>query len=187
VLGIVGARYVVLQNTGTFDFVDQLLGSRLHFETAGSLNGGRRVSVLATLPDHIGGGGDAVRQYVLLMNSHDGSTAVIAATTPVPIVCMHKLCLGLKRARQRFSIRHTQEVAHRVHGAGGCWSSRCRPGRVRAARTSSPRTARSARRLRSCLGRVGGVDAERFGVRVHRRSIEQALARAERAESEGDR
>jgi transposase len=29
--------------------------------------------------------------------------------------------------------------------------------------------------------------AERFGVRVHRRSIERALARAERTESEGDR
>ena len=28
---------------------------------------------------------------------------------------------------------------------------------------------------------------ERFGVRVHRRSVERALARAERAESEGDR
>ena len=31
------------------------------------------------------------------------------------------------------------------------------------------------------------VVAERFGVRVHRRSIERALARAERTESEGDR
>jgi transposase len=29
--------------------------------------------------------------------------------------------------------------------------------------------------------------AEQFGVRVHRRSVERALARAERAESEGDR
>jgi hypothetical protein len=29
--------------------------------------------------------------------------------------------------------------------------------------------------------------AERFGVRVHRRSVERAIARAERAESEGDR
>lgn len=29
--------------------------------------------------------------------------------------------------------------------------------------------------------------AERFGVRVHRRSVERSLARAERAESEGDR
>jgi transposase len=29
--------------------------------------------------------------------------------------------------------------------------------------------------------------AERFGVRVHRRSVERAIARAERSESEGDR
>jgi hypothetical protein len=50
------------------------------FETAGSLNGGRRVWVLATLPEHVPVGGDAMRPYVLLMSSHDGSTAVIAAT-----------------------------------------------------------------------------------------------------------
>jgi transposase len=31
-----------------------------------------------------------------------------------------------------------------------------------------------------------GLIQERFGVRVHRRSVERALARAERAESEGD-
>ncbi len=29
---------------------------------------------------------DAVRPYVLLMNSHDGSTAVVAATTPIRVV-----------------------------------------------------------------------------------------------------
>jgi Domain of unknown function (DUF932) len=41
----------------------------MHFETAGSLNGGRRVWVLARLPEHIEVGGDPVRPYVLLMNS----------------------------------------------------------------------------------------------------------------------
>ena len=56
-------------------------GPAMHFETAGSLHGGRRVWVLATLPEHVEVGGDPVRPYVLLMNSHDGSTAVIAATT----------------------------------------------------------------------------------------------------------
>jgi transposase len=35
--------------------------------------------------------------------------------------------------------------------------------------------------------RLVEVIAERFGVRVHRRSVERSLARAERAESEGDR
>jgi hypothetical protein len=81
----------IVQNEEAFRFVDQLLGSSLHFETAGSLHGGRRVWVLATLPDHIEVGGDAVRPYVLLMNSHDGSTAVIAATTPVRVICQNTL------------------------------------------------------------------------------------------------
>jgi phage/plasmid-like protein (TIGR03299 family) len=91
VLGIVGERYRIVQNHEAFAFIDQLLGSSIHFETAGSLHGGRRVWVLATLPDHVEVGGDAVRPYVLLMNSHDGSTAVIAATTPVRVVCQNTL------------------------------------------------------------------------------------------------
>ena len=80
-----------MQNEEAFQFVDQLLGSDLHFETAGSLHGGRRVWVLAALPQHVQVGGDAIRPYVLLMNSHDGSTAVIAATTPVRVVCQNTL------------------------------------------------------------------------------------------------
>ena len=69
VLGIVGERYRIVQNEEAFQFVDQLLGTELHFETAGSLHGGRRVWVLATLPEQVQVGGDAVRPYVLLMNS----------------------------------------------------------------------------------------------------------------------
>ena len=73
--------------------------------------------MLATLPEHVEVGGDAVRPYVLLMNSHDGSTAVIAATTPVRVVCRTRSTGGLQRARQRFSIRHTEQISRRVHEA----------------------------------------------------------------------
>jgi Domain of unknown function (DUF932) len=76
----------LVQNHEAFTFIDQLLGSSIHFETAGSLHGGRRVWVLATLPDHVEVGGDDVRPYVLLMNSHDGSTAVVVATAPIRVV-----------------------------------------------------------------------------------------------------
>ncbi len=69
VLGIVGERYRIVQNEQAFQFVDQLIGSAMHFETAGSLHGGRRIWVLARLPEHIEIGGDPVRPYVLLMNS----------------------------------------------------------------------------------------------------------------------
>ena len=117
VLGIVGERYHIVQNAEAFAFIDQLLGSSIHFETAGSLHGGRRVWVLATLPDHVEVGGDDVRPYVLLMNSHDGSTAVIAATTPIRVVCQNTLNWGLQSARQKFSIRHTEAVKQRVHEA----------------------------------------------------------------------
>jgi len=69
VLGIVGERYRIVQNLEAFQFVDQLLGSAMHFDTAGSLHGGRQVWVLARLPEHVEVGGDTVRCYVLLMNS----------------------------------------------------------------------------------------------------------------------
>jgi phage/plasmid-like protein (TIGR03299 family) len=75
------------------------------------------VWVLATLPEHVEVGGDAVRPYVLLMNSHDGSTAVIATTTPIRVVCQSTLNWGLRDARQKFSIRHTEAVTQRVHEA----------------------------------------------------------------------
>ena len=117
VLGVVGERYRIVQNWEAFSFVDQLLGSSMHFETAGSLNAGRKVWVLASLPDHIEVGGDPVRPYVLLMNSHDGSTAVIAATTPIRVVCQNTLNWGLSKAQQRFSIRHTEQIGRRVHEA----------------------------------------------------------------------
>jgi phage/plasmid-like protein (TIGR03299 family) len=115
VLGIVGERYRIVQNIEAFQFIDQLIGSAMHFETAGSLNGGRRVWVLARLPEHIEVGGDPVRQYVLLMNSHDGSTAVLAASTPIRVVCQNTLNWALERARQKYSIRHTEKIREHVH------------------------------------------------------------------------
>lgn len=66
-----------------------------------------------------------------------------------------------------------------------------RPG-PRGAHKLTPEVVAFARDQRAAdpkLSTAGLVDAiaERFGVRVHRRSIERALARAEQTESEGDR
>jgi len=51
VLGIVSANYEVVDNRDAFRFLDALIGSDMHFETAGSLWGGRRVWVLARVVD----------------------------------------------------------------------------------------------------------------------------------------
>ena len=47
VLGIVSDRYKVLQNLEAFKFTDELLGGDILYETAGSLQGGRKVWLLA--------------------------------------------------------------------------------------------------------------------------------------------
>jgi phage/plasmid-like protein (TIGR03299 family) len=90
VLGIVSDECEVVDNR-EFRFLDALIGSELPFETAGSLWGGRRVWVLARLPEYIELGGDQSATYVYVANSHDGSMAVTAAATPIRIPCANTL------------------------------------------------------------------------------------------------
>lgn len=114
VLGVVGERYRVAQNVEAVRFLDSLIGSDLHFETAGSLHAGRRVWALARLPKHINVGGDPTAMHVLVTNSHDGSSAVQAAVTPVRVVCQNTLTWGLSRAKRTNSIRHTEQLQTRL-------------------------------------------------------------------------
>lgn len=49
-LGVVTDRYKVIQNDEAFAFTDSLLGEGVRYETAGSLQGGKRVWMLAHMP-----------------------------------------------------------------------------------------------------------------------------------------
>jgi phage/plasmid-like protein (TIGR03299 family) len=113
VLGIVSDEYEVVENRDAFRFLDALIGSDLHFETAGSLWGGRRVWCLARLPEYVELGGDLSATYIYVANSHDGSMAVTAAATPIRIVCANTLGAALRQAehgpaaQRTFRFRHT--------------------------------------------------------------------------------
>jgi phage/plasmid-like protein (TIGR03299 family) len=113
VLGIVSDEYEVVTNKEAFAFLDALIGSDMHFETAGSLWGGRRVWVLARLPEYVELGGDLSATYVYVANSHDGSMGVTAAVTPIRIVCANTLGAALRQsergvaAQRTFRFRHT--------------------------------------------------------------------------------
>lgn len=117
VLGIVSEDYKVVQNEEAFRFLDALIMSDLHFETAGSLMNGRRVWVLARLPEWIEIGGDQAATFVYVTNSHDGTMAVTAAATTVRIVCANTLNYALmrsesgKHADRVFKFRHTGNLA----------------------------------------------------------------------------
>ena len=93
VLGVVSNRYQVVQNEEAFAFTDALVGEGVTYETAGSLNGGRRVWLLAKLPEKYQLVGDTVEPYVVFTNSHDGSAAIRMACTPVRVVCQNTLNL----------------------------------------------------------------------------------------------
>lgn len=91
VLGVVTDRYKVVQNQDAFAFTDKLLGEGVTYETAGSLQEGRRTWLLAKLPQRYIISGDEMMPYLVFMNSHDGTGAIKAAMTLIRVVCMNTL------------------------------------------------------------------------------------------------
>jgi phage/plasmid-like protein (TIGR03299 family) len=120
-LGIVGKDYTVVQNRDAFRFLDSLIGSEMHFETAGSLHGGRKAWVLARLPEFVEVGGDETGTYIYIANSHDGSMSVTAAVTPVRIVCANTLGIALRRAekdaQRTYKFRHVGDLQEKFEEA----------------------------------------------------------------------
>ena len=124
VLGIVGERYVPLQNEDLFSFGDNILDGGGRWETAGSIRGGRVVfGSLALERETVldpSGVADVVKTYLLINTSHDGSVAIQASITPVRVVCANTLNLALGRTKKRdgikqsFKIRHTQTANGKV-------------------------------------------------------------------------
>ena len=70
-LGIVTDRYQVVQNSDAFKFTDELLGEGVTYETAGSLQGDRKVWLLARMPEKYIIAGDEIAPYLVVLNSHD--------------------------------------------------------------------------------------------------------------------
>lgn len=117
VLGIVSDRYRVVQNAEAFCFTDDLLGEGVTYETAGSLNGGRKTWMLAKLPQRYIISGDEITPYLVVMNSHDGSSGIKVAMTPIRVVCQNTLNLALTSAKRIWTTKHTTNVMGRVHEA----------------------------------------------------------------------
>jgi phage/plasmid-like protein (TIGR03299 family) len=123
-LGIVGQRYVPLQNEDLFAFGDNILDGGGRWETAGSISGGRVVfGSLALERETVldpNGVADVVKTYLLINTSHDGSIAIQASITPVRVVCANTLNVALNRTKkkdgvkQSFKIRHTQTAEGKI-------------------------------------------------------------------------
>ena len=117
VLGVVTNRYKVVQNEDAFAFTDKLLGEGVTYETAGSLQDGRRTWILAKLPQRYIISGDEITPYLVFMNSHDGTGAIKAAITPVRVVCQNTLNLALSTAKRSWSTNHTGDIKGKLEDA----------------------------------------------------------------------
>ena len=119
-LGIVGSRYVPIQNTDAFSFLNHLVDDYgAVFETAGSINDGRQVFMSMKMPNSIKleGNADVVDMYVMATNSHDGSVAFTAAVTPIRPVCKNTVNLALNKAVSKAKFKHTLNATEKVQQA----------------------------------------------------------------------
>ena len=116
-MGVVTDRYKVIQNQEAFAFTDELLGEGVRYETAGSLQGGRRVWLLAHMPHEYIISGERISPYLIFSNTHDGSGAIKVALTPIRVVCQNTLNLALSNAKRSWSMIHTGNIQNKLEEA----------------------------------------------------------------------
>ena len=107
-----GNRYTPIQNLECFDFLDTVVDdSNAKYETAGSLYDGRVVWLLLNLNKPVQVDDDVTHNYLLLTNSHDGSSALKGLTTPIRVVCANTLRLAIDGKNNGFSFKHTSNLS----------------------------------------------------------------------------
>ena len=114
-----GKDYEVVQNTDAFSFFDAIVGGDgIQYETAGALGKGEKIFITAKLPGYIKvGSDDLIEKYLFLTTSHDGFGSIMAAFTPIRIVCNNTLNAALRNHSNSFKIRHTANAKERLEEA----------------------------------------------------------------------
>lgn len=115
-LGMVGDRYQIVQNKDAFDFTDALIGEGCTYETAGSLEGGKRVFLLARMPKELILG-DEVVPYLAFTNGFNGYYSIKCCATSVRVVCSNTLNLALSTAQRTWSTKHVGDIKGKVSEA----------------------------------------------------------------------
>jgi phage/plasmid-like protein (TIGR03299 family) len=125
VLGVVTEAYTPVLNTELWDVAEalQMSGTDVMYETAGSLQGGKKVWALVRLQEPIAIKGDPRGEtipYFALQNSHDGDGAFRGQATMTRIVCANTARIADMDAQARgteFTFRHSKNVASRIEQA----------------------------------------------------------------------
>jgi len=108
-LGVVGNRYHVHNPSEILQFFNELAETAgFKLEVAGTIKGGQRIWALAnTNKEACVMGDDAVKAYLLLSTSFDGSRATVGQFTNIRVVCNNTLSASdNEQGVSRISLRH---------------------------------------------------------------------------------
>ena len=107
-LCVVSGSYKPLQNKKAFEWFDPIVKEgKATYETAGSLQGGRKIWILAKLKDEFEVvAGDTIRKYLLLCNGHDGATSILIQLSPIRVVCQNTLLASLGTGMVNSIVHH---------------------------------------------------------------------------------
>ena len=117
-LDVVGEAYKPVQNADALDFFKRFVDSGdMTMETAGSLRNGQFIWGLAKIQESFNVGNneeDRIEGYLLLTQPHKFGFSMVAALTPIRVVCMNtmKMALGEKLSGKG---RNTTGVFRMVH------------------------------------------------------------------------
>lgn len=108
-LGIVSERYQIVQPGAVLEFFRDIVGTNgMELETAGSLDGGRKVWAMARTGDGFSiMGQDKLEGFLLLSTSFDGSMATRAQFTSVRVVCNNTLQMAAAETKGAIKIPHS--------------------------------------------------------------------------------
>lgn len=117
-LAILGSRYCPIQNSEAFEFFDEIIGhGQAYYETAGSLRGGKRIWIMATLPGKLfleTKPEDETEKKVLLYTAHDGTAGIWMQLIGNRVVCQNTLSVALRTATNQIKVRHTKNYKQRI-------------------------------------------------------------------------
>jgi phage/plasmid-like protein (TIGR03299 family) len=118
-LSVMRSTYQPIQNEEAFEFFDEVVGKgQAIYDTAGALKDGRKVWIMAKLPGHLFiDGDDKIDRNILLVNSHDGSTALRLQQVATRVVCQNTLTAALAGAQNQISIFHCGDYKSRIQEA----------------------------------------------------------------------
>lgn len=116
-LGVVSTRYQVVQNADAFRFLDGLTEEGMKLERAGGLQNGRKVFVLARMPEKYIISGESIAPYIVFMNAHDGTGSIKVLMTPVRMICLNMLNPALRHAVRSWSAVHSGDIPDKLEDA----------------------------------------------------------------------